>query len=258
MQIALGVVAGGSTLKLGLHLLPPSRGALDAMLDAVTPPFENPNRSLSSLPFASTSLAGSASSVAPATATRKEAKTGLEFPVAAEGGTKLAALGIRNKVLFGLKNVRVYAFGVYVNEDSLRKQKLSSGSILPSVIASDTELGVRLVIYYKGLKIGQVRSGFEQSLGEGIKAIAGAPDPQLLASFTCLFSDDFSLTRGTVIDITRHPGQALVTKIGGKEVGRVKSAVLCQAFFSLYLGEKPFDTDARKAAQEVFSSIARQ
>eukprot|EP00271_Cylindrocystis_brebissonii_P016112 TRINITY_DN39314_c0_g1_i1.p1 TRINITY_DN39314_c0_g1~~TRINITY_DN39314_c0_g1_i1.p1 ORF type:complete len:306 (-),score=53.98 TRINITY_DN39314_c0_g1_i1:105-953(-) len=209
--------------------------------------------SMAGLPFASATLALTGGAPAAGGATRKEPKTGLEFPLEADG-KQLIAVGIRNKVLFGLKNIRVYAFGVYVGLGSVSKHfQADGGDVLRSALSADTELAVRLVISYKGLKIGQVRKAFESSVGEGIAAIKGQPDPELLSRFTEPFRDDLKLGHGAVITISRSPGHVLVTQVGGEEVGRVKSPALCQAFFGLYLGEKPFDKDARAEAEAFFS-----
>eukprot|EP00897_Mesotaenium_endlicherianum_P005744 jgi/Mesen1/5198/ME000258S04288 len=222
------------------------------------------------LPFAAISFVGFDTVVAQPptmTAFTREPITGLEFPTEIDGKA-LSGLGIRNKVLFGLKNIRVYAYGVYANAPNLHAKLAPKYANIPpgalaenkffydDVIGEDTELAVRLVIYYKGLKIGQVRSAFEDSIGQKLKHFAkGEPNEALLHSFTKQFKDELKLQRGTVIDITRKPGFVLHTDIDGKHVGSVKSALLCQAFFDLYIGQDAFDKHAREAAGNTFAKV---
>jgi len=108
-------------------------------------------------------------------------------------------------------------------------------------------LTVRLVIVYGSLKIGSVRSAFEESVGNRIKKFGGAENRELLDSFTGAFTDDIKLPKGTTIDLTRLPGSILQTKIDGTQVGSVESALVCRSLFDLYIGDDSFDKDAKKA-----------
>lgn len=64
-------------------------------------------------PFACASLSTSVADTANehSAQERKESKTGLTFPLNLEG-QQLLGLGVRNKNLFGLANIKVYAFGL--------------------------------------------------------------------------------------------------------------------------------------------------
>eukprot|EP00270_Netrium_digitus_P008006 TRINITY_DN2366_c0_g1_i2.p1 TRINITY_DN2366_c0_g1~~TRINITY_DN2366_c0_g1_i2.p1 ORF type:complete len:331 (+),score=79.53 TRINITY_DN2366_c0_g1_i2:61-993(+) len=188
----------------------------------------------------------------------KESITGLEFPRELKS-SKLLGLGVRNKKLLGLKNLRIYAFGVYADAASLKDKlgakyassKLDSVALLKDVIKQDVVLTVRLVISYRGLKIGQVRSAFQESLGGKLKELGGsAEDKRALDNYTSFFKDEFQLHRGTVIDLTRGPGHTLHTTIDGREVGFVKNATVCRCVFELYLGQRPFDKHMRDSAME--------
>eukprot|EP00850_Spirogloea_muscicola_P001502 SM000005S17299 [mRNA] locus=s5:1367510:1369292:+ [translate_table: standard] len=191
-----------------------------------------------------------------------EPATGMLFP-ARDDGSELVATGVRSKSVLGLKKIKVYAFGVYADPGSLRgalgakytgtaaapEALARSRYFLDDVVAGDTALTVRLVIFYKGLKIGQVRSAFEESVGSGITRLnGGKPNTALLQSFTSIFKDEVALQRGTTIELARQPGHVLTTKIDGVEVGSVRSTLLCRALFDLYLGQSPFDQSARDAA----------
>ncbi|GJP41200.1 hypothetical protein CLOM_g875 [Closterium sp. NIES-68] len=238
------------------------------------------------LPLGSLSVAVADAAAAP---TVREPSTGVEFPELlsdnaeeGEGGKKgeeekgkkgkgkkgekvvtgdrtLAAVGVRNKNLLGIKNIKVYAYGVYVDGPAL-KSKLASkyggtkevalrGSrwLVEDAIAADVTMGVRLVIFYRHLKMGQVREAFNESLGGRMKELSGGvPQTELLHSFTKWFTNDIKLHRGTVIDITRRPGHVLETKIDGMYMGSTKSALISRALFELYVGDKPFDKKARE------------
>lgn len=194
-----------------------------------------------------------------------EPSTGVCFPSSIAGTQQLAGTGLRKKSIIGLKNITVYAFGVYADEASL-KDKLGgkytqqfagdlqeNKSFYDDVVASDFDLTVRLVIVYGRLKIGSVRSAFEDSIGSRIKKFNGSDDHPLLQSFTSAFKDDIKLPKGTIIDITRHHDHVLTTKIDGTEVGSVQSSLLCRSFMDLYMGEDPFDVKGR---EEIGSKLA--
>ncbi|KAH7332519.1 hypothetical protein KP509_20G092200 [Ceratopteris richardii] len=120
-----------------------------------------------------------------------------------------------------------------------------SKSFQDDVVASDFDLTVRLVIVYGRLKVGSVRTAFEESIGSRIKKFSGKEDRPLLESFTSLFSDDIKLPKGTIIDVTRQSGHSLATKIDGKEIGAVQSSLLSRAFVDLYIGDEPFDVTGK-------------
>lgn len=43
--------------------------------------------------------------------------------------------------------------------------------------------------------------------------------------------------------------------VDGVEVGSVKSSLLCHSLFDLYIGDDPFDKDARKSIGERMASL---
>ncbi|KAK4360786.1 hypothetical protein RND71_019738 [Anisodus tanguticus] len=59
-------------------------------------------------------------------------------------------------------------------------------------------------------------------------------------------SDDIKLTSGSVIEISRFPGYVLQTKVKGEIVSKVESELLCRAFIYMYLGDDPFDKEAKE------------
>ncbi|CAI5967430.1 unnamed protein product [Closterium sp. NIES-64] len=198
----------------------------------------------------------------------KKGKKGGKEGKAVAGDRTLAGVGVRNKNLLGLKNIKVYAYGVYVDEAALKKQLSSKyggmkgealkGSrwLVEDAITADVTMAVRLVIFYRHLKMEQVRKAFNDSLGGRMKELSGGvPQTELLHSFTKWFTNDIKLHRGTVIDITRRPGHVLETKIDGKYMGSTKSALISRALFELYVGDKPFDKKAREGLVDKLISV---
>lgn len=255
-KLAVGasvVVAVGGTALVGAHLIRPKCGLFASLSD----PLSHSRSWIQPLNNSALSSLACLSAQSPTFFT--EPKTGLSFPTTIdEGEQQLAGTGLRKKSILGLKNITVYAFGVYANEASL-KDKLGSKYMQQSVadlkesklfyediLASDFDLTVRLVIVYGRLKVGSVRSAFEESIGSRIKKFSGTENRPLLESFTTLFRDDIQLPRGTTIDITRHSGHVLKTKIDGAELGTVQSPLLCRAFLDLYMGEEPFDIKGKE------------
>lgn len=127
-----------------------------------------------------------------------EKSTGAEFPEVLDDGKELAGAGVRKKAILGLKNISVYAFGVYSHAESVR-QRLGSKyglgdtvtdelprDLYADAISFDVSLTVRLVIVYGRLKMASVRSSFEESLGARINRFGGAADRPLLTKYLCI------------------------------------------------------------------------
>eukprot|EP00475_Leptophrys_vorax_P010569 TRINITY_DN17151_c0_g1_i1.p1 TRINITY_DN17151_c0_g1~~TRINITY_DN17151_c0_g1_i1.p1 ORF type:complete len:332 (-),score=9.21 TRINITY_DN17151_c0_g1_i1:156-1100(-) len=255
--------AAGSGLLLAAHRKTSPVAIAD---DSVDRPMPSTMLPLGSLSVAAADAAAAASAAPTVTVT--EPATGIEFPETLEGGPaaadrQLAGLGVRAKNLLGLAKVKVYAYGVYVDEPSLKRSLRSKygpmtadalrGSrwLINDTICSDVGLTVRLVIHYKSLKMSQVRNAFTESLGGRMKELSGGvPQTELLQSFTKWFTDEVKLHKGTVIDISRKPGHVLETKIDGNYMGSTKSALVSRALFELYVGDKPFDQKAREGLVE--------
>lgn len=187
-----------------------------------------------------------------------ESKTGASFPPVIEDSQTLLGIGLRRKSIFGLKNIDVYAFGVYADEDDVQK-KLSEkyGNLSASelkgnkdfnedVLASDINLTVRLQIVYSKLSIRSVRGAFEDSVGSRLQKFGGPNNNELLQRFTSQFKDDVKIPKGSVIELSREHGHVLRTKIDGEEMGSIQSKLLCQSVLGLYIGEDPFDQQAKE------------
>nr|GMD25058.1 fatty-acid-binding protein 1 [Ipomoea batatas] len=128
---------------------------------------------------------------APAT----ESRSGISFPSVLKGSQRLLGIGLRKKAILGLKNIDVYAFGVYANDadlQSILKEKYESLSgseskgkdLKEELMDKDIRATVRLQIMYGRLSIRSVRSAFEESVGSRLRKFGGSDDKELLSRFS--------------------------------------------------------------------------
>lgn len=226
---------------------------------------EKTKRSSSGYLWGSLACMSLSAEVAHSDSSRVEPNTGVSFPSSLDETKHLAGVGVRRKSIFGLKNINVYAFGLYADERSLKEKLVDkygkqsatelkeNKDFYEDVIGNDLGLMVRLEIVYGKLSIGSVRSAFEDSIGSRLQKFSGTENKELLQRFTSQFKDDYKLPRGTKIDISRLPGHILQTKIDDKEIGSIQSKLLCQSLFDLYIGEDPLD---KLAKEEIRSGLA--
>ncbi|PIN18250.1 Chalcone isomerase [Handroanthus impetiginosus] len=194
-----------------------------------------------------------------------ESRTGMSFPVVLRDSQRLLGVGLRKKAILGLKNIDVYAFGVYANDADVKKflsEKYGALSaselkekeeLQEDLMESDVRMTVRLQIVYGRLSIRSVRSAFEESVGSRLQKFGGSDNKELLQRFTSQFKDEYKIPRGSIIDLSRDEGYVLQTTIDGKEVGSIESKLLCRSILDLYIGNEPFD---RKAKEEVEQNLA--
>lgn len=223
-----------------------------------------PNASSSSSPlWGSLSLAGNDINGDKAV----ESKTGSSFPTILNGTQSLVGIGLRKKSVFGLKNIDVYAFGVYADDSAIKDlcyEKYGSLSVSElkenkafheDVMDNDISMTVRLQVVYGKLSIKTVRSSFEESIGSRLEKYGGADNKDVLQRFTSFLKDEIKLPRGSLIDLSREPGHILRTTINGEEVGKIQSKHLCRAILDLYIGEDPFDVQAKKDTELNLASL---
>ncbi|XP_074311380.1 fatty-acid-binding protein 1 [Silene latifolia] len=201
------------------------------------------------------------------TKTVVESKTGVEFPCVIKDSQTLLGIGLRRKCVFGLKNIDVYAFGVYADEDDVQKTlkgkygKQSADELKVNkefnedILASDVNVTVRLQIVYSKLSIKSVRSAFEESVGSRLQKFGGSDNKELLERFTSQFKDELKIPKGSVIELSRHHGHVLQTIIDGQEVGNIQSKLLCQSVLDLYVGEDSFDQQAKESAMLKLANV---
>nr|XP_027102035.1 fatty-acid-binding protein 1-like [Coffea arabica] len=181
-----------------------------------------------------------------------EPKTGVSFPVKLNDGKQLEAVGLRKKSMLGL-GIKIYAFGIYADNDQLKalvRDKIGKAPAKPTkemyhmVIDSDVGTIVRLVIVFSSLTMSMVRKNFDEGLGAAIKKLTGGKKEEL-KMIMGEASDDIKLIPGSEIEISRLPGYILQTKVMGEVVSNVQSELLCRAYMYLYLGDDPFDKEAK-------------
>ncbi|KAE8729874.1 Fatty-acid-binding protein 1 [Hibiscus syriacus] len=218
----------------------------------------------SSLLLASISLADGSDPVV-------EPKSGVSFPPVLGNSLRLLGVGLRRKSILGLKNIDVYAFGVYANGDDVKKflsakyGNLSASELKDNkdlkndLMEADISMTVRLQIVYGKLTIRSIRSAYEESVGSRLQKFGGGSDnKELLHRFTSQFKDEYKLPRGSLVDLSKEPGYVLKTIIDGKEIGSIESKLLCRSILDLYIGEDPFDKRAKEDVDHNVTSILVQ
>ncbi|GAB2281066.1 hypothetical protein Dimus_015676 [Dionaea muscipula] len=196
-----------------------------------------------------------------------DSRTGSSFPSVINSSQRLLGVGLRRKSVLGLKNIDVYAFGVYADESDVKKyvnekyRKLSIQELKATknfhedLIESDVSLTIRLQIVYGKLGIRSVRSAFEESIRSRLQKFGGPDNKELLHRFTAQFKDDYKIPKGSVIELSRDNGHVLRTRIDGKEIGSIQSKVLCRSVLDLYIGEHPFDEVAKEDVLNNMASV---
>ncbi|XP_010929907.1 chalcone isomerase-like protein 1 [Elaeis guineensis] len=184
-----------------------------------------------------------------------EPKTGVSFPVKLGDGQQLNAVGCRKKKILGL-GVNIYAFGIYADNAMLKellKTKFSKNPENPTkelyeaVIDSDISMTVRLVLVFRGLTMSLVKKNMDDGLAASIKKLTGGQKNEALTNKIMADADNrIKLPPGSVIEITRLPGYVLQTKVRDELVSKVESELLCRAYFHMYLGDDPFDMEAKE------------
>ncbi|WZZ82592.1 hypothetical protein YC2023_103164 [Brassica napus] len=129
-------------------------------------------------------------------------------------------------------------------------------AFIDDLMEADIKMTIRLQIVYGKLSIRSVRSAFRDSVGNRLKKFGGLDNDELLQSFTSLFKDEYKIPRSSTIDMTQEPGHVLNVAIEGNQVGSVKSKLLCRSILDLYIGEEPFDKNAREDFLNNVASIA--
>ncbi|KAA8548155.1 hypothetical protein F0562_004584 [Nyssa sinensis] len=183
-----------------------------------------------------------------------EPKTGISFPVKLDDGKQLNAVGLRKKSMLGM-GIKIYGFGIYAENEKLKdllRSKIGKTPAKPTkemyqvAIDSDVGMVVRKVIVFSGLTMSIVRKNFNEGLGAAIKKLNGGKNEALTKKIMSEASDDIKLTSGSVMEISRLPGYILQIKIMGEVVSQVESELLCRAYIYLYLGDDPFDKEAKE------------
>jgi hypothetical protein len=60
-----------------------------------------------------------------------------------------------------------------------------------------------------------------------------------------------------VIELSRESSHVLKISIEGEELGSIQSKLLCKSILDLYIGDDPFDKNAKESVQENMASILK-
>lgn len=204
-----------------------------------------------------------------------EPKTGIKFPTILDssfGGEDsshlttevLVGTGSRSMRVIKIKTLKVYAFGLYVQPDSVC-EKLGKYATVPvdelanrsdffeDLLREDIHMTVRLVVNCNVLKINTVRDAFEKSLRTRLQKMNPETDYHCLRAFGSYFQQEIPLPMGTTINFRQTVEGQLITEIGGKLIGAVHSKDLCRAFFDMYIGDDPVSAQTK---QEIIQNVA--
>ncbi|MCO5574493.1 hypothetical protein L7F22_028278 [Adiantum nelumboides] len=200
-----------------------------------------------------------------------EPKTGFKFPMSLSPiGYKeslndgsfnqvLVGIGVRSVSFIKLSLLKIYAFGFYVKPECLRAQLggkygglppeelKSKSTFYDDILRHELDMTVRLIVHHKRVRIGLVKSTFENALKNRLKRMKSNEEEGLRA-FGSYFTEELQLPAGTVIDFHWQPGGQFHTKVGDRFMGTIKSLDFCRAFFDIYIGEPPV---CHKSKQEI-------
>ncbi|XP_062233354.1 fatty-acid-binding protein 2-like isoform X1 [Phragmites australis] len=205
-----------------------------------------------------------------------EPKTGIKFPAFLEddsssSATVLVGIGFKGMRIMRVKNLNLYAFGLYMQPNSICEKLGPKYASVPTtklmdnpdfyndLLRENLHMRVRLVVNYNGLSIGAVRDVFEKSLGLRLQKMNPNTDYHCLKTFGSYFTKDIPIPAGTEIDFCQTSDGQLITEIDGKQIGAVRSKDLCKAFFDMYIGDSPVSLEAKKdVAQNIAGLIGRR
>lgn len=212
-------------------------------------------------PFASLSSAVMTHLPPSGSKSRKEQATGMEFPeeccvLTQKDCPVLTGFGVRNKKLMGLKNIKVYAVGLYVDPKAAKhllsskqadisaKQGIPEQGVFDDLVRSnDIEKSLRMVISFGGVNQKNFWSALEERLEPAMKQ---AGDVAPLQEFGALF-DDVNFKKGLQLNFTSNKEGALITQVDNKQIGVIKSPLLTRTLFDVYLGHNPVSPDAKQS-----------
>lgn len=191
------------------------------------------------------------------------------FPVslaAAGGGQQvLLGTGLRTRTVL---NVKVYAFGLYVDEAGARAALASHAghtaadlANTPGVYETLLRMGfpmtMRLVMT-RNVSGEQMSEAFDGALRPRVVAAAGRGMPggeAALDRFRGYFSVD-RLTEGTELVLSCAAGTLSAT-VGGEAKPAIESRALCWALFDVYLGATPISPAGKRTAIARLPTVLR-
>ncbi|CAM0943730.1 unnamed protein product [Alopecurus aequalis] len=204
-----------------------------------------------------------------------EPRTGIKFPTLLEDNSNptaevLVGMGFRSMRIMRVKDLNIYAFGLYIQPDSVCNKLGSKYASVPvaelkdhpdfyeDLLRENIHMTVRLVVSYNGLSIGTVRNAFEKSLCFRLQKMNPNADYDCLKTFGSYFSEDIRIPAGTKIDFRQTSGGQLITEIDGKQIGAIQSKDLCRAFFDMYIGDPPVSVETKQDIAQNVGGLIRK
>ena len=190
------------------------------------------------------------------TAEVTEPATQVKFPTvlqAAAGPQALTGTGVRTRTMM---KVKVYAFGLYVDEAGARTTLAAWRGKSAADLARDPALYTEILkggfpatlrlVMTREVAADQMSDAFNEALAGRVaqaetRGMTGGA--AALAQFRAFFTAP--LTEGTELLFARS-GSKLTVSIGGKQSGEIDNAALVWALFDIYMGEKPISSDGKK------------
>jgi hypothetical protein len=198
---------------------------------------------------------------APAAAqTVNEPSSGVAFPVSmavADGSTQvLLGTGLRTRTML---NVKVYAFGLYVDQAAARTALSSYAGRTAEQLAGDAQfygailrmgfpMTMRLVMT-RNVSGEQMSEAFDGALRPRVIAAAGRGMPggeDALNTFRGYFSLD-RLTSGAELVFSCTADGTFHSRVVGEAKAPISSRALCWALFDVYLGSSPISPNGKRS-----------
>lgn len=200
-----------------------------------------------------------------------EQNSGVAFPMAISGvgsgaSQALTGMGIRTKTFL---KVKVYAFGIYVDEagaeaalsDWVGKTYLdlqSDQGFYDRILQMDFPITLRLVMT-RDVGGEDMAEAFDGALRPRVQRAAAEMNmpggEQALEQFRGYFSVE-EMTNGSELLFTCANG-TLSTSVKGEVQTPIDSPALCWALFDVYLGRNPISKDGKRTVVMMFPDVLR-
>ncbi len=202
------------------------------------------------------------------TATYTEPSTKIVFPVErqAPGGAQvLTGTGVRTRTVL---NVKVYAFGLYVDPAGARSDLAAFAGKTAEQLERDETFYARLLERHfpMTMRLVMARDVDGATMGEAFdgalrpRVVQAATDKsmpggeQALDQFRGFFSVE-KLTKESELVFSCSPEGRLLTSIRGAAQAEIESPALCWALFDVYLGSNPVSSSGRRSVIARFPAL---
>jgi hypothetical protein len=153
---------------------------------------------------------------------------------------RLCGVGVRQKRLVGIKQLHVYALGLYVSENYAPEDTQPWDEEL--VKATDVDKIISCIISSSIVS----RKKFVNALDDALlPAVKSTTSEATLGEFRTLF-DNVAFRKGLHVDFYLRGG-SLTAKVDDKELGSLHDPAFCRAFLDMYLGANPVSPKAKDA-----------